>query len=109
MNKTSKHLGDGSAEESCSLGVAHEILGKIKQPIDYLQEIAKEWSGDRIGEARAYRNLGIAYDHLGYFRMAIQCHECHLKIAKELEDRNEEGDAYGNLGNAHYKNGHILL
>ena len=32
---------------------------------------------------------------LGDFRKAIEYHEKHLKIAKEIEDRAGEGGAYG--------------
>ena len=47
--------------------------------------------------------LGIAYYSLGDFRKAIEYHERHLKISKEVGDRAGEGKAYGNLGNA-YRN-----
>ena len=45
--------------------------------------------------------LGIAYYSLGDFRKAIEYHERHLKISKEVGDRAGEGKAYGNLGNAY--------
>ena len=45
--------------------------------------------------------LGIAYYNLGDFRKAIEYHERHLKISKEVGDRAGEGRAYGNLGNAY--------
>ena len=57
--------------------------------------------GDRSGEGRAYSNLGNALDSLGNFKTAIDYHDRHLKIAKELNDRSGEGKAYGNLGKAH--------
>ena len=38
---------------------------------------------------------------LGDFKKAIDYHERHLKIAKEVGDRSGEGNAYGNLGNAY--------
>ena len=47
--------------------------------------------------------LGIAYYSLGDFRKAIEYHERHLKISKEVGDRAGEGAAYGNLGVA-YRN-----
>ncbi|CAH3184234.1 unnamed protein product [Porites lobata] len=46
--------------------------------------------------------LGIAYYSLGDFRKAIEYHERHLKISKEVGDRAGEGRAYGNLGNAYF-------
>jgi tetratricopeptide (TPR) repeat protein len=47
-----------------------------------------------------YCTLGIAYDSLGDFSKAVEYHEKHLAIAKEVGDRAGEGKAYGNLGNA---------
>ena len=57
--------------------------------------------GDKSGEGRAYGSLGNAHHSLGDFKTAIDYHERHLKIAKELGDKSGEGGAYGNLGNAH--------
>ena len=37
---------------------------------------------------------------MGDYKKAIEYHEKHLKIAKEIGDRAGEGRAYGNLGNA---------
>ena len=50
----------------------------------------------------AYGNLGGTHEMLRDFERAIECHECHLKIAKELGDRSGEGKAYGNLGTAYH-------
>ena len=65
---------------------------------------------DNIGDA--YVNfkdfqhaLGIAYYRLGDFRKAIEYHERHLKILKEVGDRAGEGGAYGNLGIAYHSLG----
>ena len=57
------------------------------------------------GEGGGYGNLGNAYRSLGDYRKAIECHEKHLKIAKEIGDRTGEGGAYGNLGNAYHSLG----
>ena len=64
-------------------------------------KIAKEIS-DRVGEGRAYENLGNAYFSLGNFRKAIEYYEKDLKIAIGIGDRAGEGGAYGNLGNAYF-------
>ncbi|XP_068696759.1 tetratricopeptide repeat protein 28-like [Montipora foliosa] len=53
------------------------------------------------GEGRAYGNLGNAYCSLGNFKQAIEYHNQHLSIAKEVGDRAGEGRTYGNLGNAY--------
>ena len=60
----------------------------------------KNWETSREKEC-AYGNLGNAHQSLGDFKTAIDYHERHLKIAKELGDKSGEGRAYGNLGNAH--------
>ena len=57
--------------------------------------------GNKAGEGRAYGNLGIAYWSLGDFHKAIEYHEHHLQIAKEVGDKDGEGRSYGNLGNAY--------
>jgi len=54
--------------------------------------------GDRAGEGGSYGNLGNAYHSLGDFRKAIEYHERHLKIAKEVGDRAGEGRSFANLG-----------
>ena len=50
-------------------------------------------------EGRAYGNLGNAYRSQGNFQLAIEYHNKHLSISKELGKRGREGRAYGNLGN----------
>ena len=39
------------------------------------------------------------------FKKAIEHHECHLQIAKEVGDRAGEGRSYANLGNTYYRLG----
>ena len=53
----------------------------------------------------SYGNLGNAYRRLGDFKKAIECHERHLKIAKEVGDSSGEGKSYCNLGNAYHSLG----
>ncbi|KAM7451218.1 Tetratricopeptide repeat protein 4 [Porites harrisoni] len=52
-------------------------------------------------EGLAYCSLGHTHQSLGDFKIAIDYHECHLKIAKELGDKMGEGVAYSHLGIAH--------
>lgn len=48
--------------------------------------------------------MGAVYIAMGDFENAVQCHEQHLKIAKELGNKREEARAYSNLGSAyHYR------
>jgi len=49
----------------------------------------------------AYANLGQAYDSLCDFKTALEYHQLHLAIAKEVEDKAGQGRAYANIGNAH--------
>ena len=53
---------------------------------------------NRSGEEPAYDNLGIAYNRLGDFEKALDCHKNSLKIAKEQKSRYGQQCAYGNLG-----------
>ena len=61
--------------------------------------------GDKAGQGIAYSNLGNAYHNIEEFKKAIECHERHLKISKEVGDRAGEGRAYCNLGNAYHSIG----
>ena len=51
----------------------------------------KKWETVKVGEGRAHGSLGIAYYRLGDFQKAIEYHEGHLKISKEVRDRAGEG------------------
>ena len=51
--------------------------------------------------------LGTAYHSLGDFRKAIEYHERHLKISKEVGDRAGERKAYCNLGNSYHSLGYF--
>ena len=59
--------------------------------------------GDKDEEERAYGSLGFAYHNLGNFQKAIQYHERHLQIAKDVGDKAGETRAYGNLGIAYQR------
>ena len=58
--------------------------------------------GDKAEEGGSYGNLGNAYRGLGQFKTAIEYHQRHLEIAKEVGDKAGEGRSYGNLGNAYH-------
>ena len=58
--------------------------------------------GEKLEEGNAHGNLGRAYLNIGDFQRAINYHEQHLKIAREVGDRTGEATAYGDLGNAYY-------
>ncbi|XP_066022638.1 tetratricopeptide repeat protein 28-like [Pocillopora verrucosa] len=52
-------------------------------------------------EGKRYCNLGIAYCSPGQFKTAIQFHQRHLEIVKEVGDKAGEGFSNCNLGNAY--------
>ena len=52
-------------------------------------------------------NLGTAYGSLGNFQKAIEYHEKHRKIAREVGDRSREGIAYGSLGHSYLRLGNV--
>ena len=60
---------------------------------------------DRIGQGRAYGNIGLACRNLGNFKKAVEYHQLHLSVAKEVGDRAGEGKAYANLGSAYCRLG----
>ena len=49
----------------------------------------------------------MAYYKLGELEKAIEYHNLHLNIAKEVGDKHGEGNAYGNLGNAYRSLGNL--
>ena len=64
------------------------------------------YTAERSGDNKDYGNcLGNAYQSLGDVKTAIDYYEHHLKIAKELGDRSDEGKAYGDLGVTYYRLG----
>ncbi len=46
--------------------------------------------------------MGVAYDALSNYHSAIDCYQQHLKIAREIQDKEGAQKALENLGNAHY-------
>ncbi len=48
-----------------------------------------------------FNRLGNAYDSLGQYQTAIDYHQQHLEISKEIGDRYGQGNSLGNLGNAY--------
>jgi tetratricopeptide (TPR) repeat protein len=62
--------------------------------------------GNRSGDGAAYGNLSNAYESLGDYSKAIEYHQEHLAIAKEVGDRAGEGTAFGNIGNTYQSLGY---
>ena len=55
-----------------------------------------------LKEAREIGNVGAVYLAMGDFESALECHNEHLKIVTDLNDKSEEARAYSNLGSAHH-------
>jgi tetratricopeptide (TPR) repeat protein len=49
----------------------------------------------------ALGNLGLTYYYLGNSAKAIEYTQQSLAIAREIKDRQQEGEALGNLGGAY--------
>jgi tetratricopeptide (TPR) repeat protein len=60
-------------------------------------EIARE-TGDRAGEGRSLGKLGDINCALGYYDLAIEYHQQHLKIAHEINEKRDQGNALSGLG-----------
>ncbi|MGR3912885.1 MAG: CHAT domain-containing protein [Candidatus Rhabdochlamydia sp.] len=105
--KEGSHFKLISREDTLSVGYSragyiHYKSGEYHKALPWYErdlKFALEFK-HKLGEGRAYCNLGNAYDSLGDARKAINFHKKHLKSTLELEDKSGEGIAYGNLGNA---------
>jgi tetratricopeptide (TPR) repeat protein len=66
--------------------LCQKLLGKCGSDIDF-----KCWDG-----------IGNGYVDLGNYPKTIEAHEHCLRIAREIDDRQDEGDALGSLGIVYY-------
>ena len=78
---------------------------KIENNNKRLLQILRKTNAELIVTANSSSILGNAYQGLGQFKTAIQYHQRHLAIAKEVGDKAEEGRGYCNLGNAYCRLG----
>ena len=85
-----KDVGDRAGEGSAyySLGLSYLSLYSLSEALAHF----------RAGEGGAYGNLGNGYDSLGDLQRAIEYHETHLSIAKDVGDGAGEGSANYSLG-----------
>ena len=108
-------MGDGKAHGNSESAHDSSRLDYLKRRIEILKEDICNRSPEerekaiyqnipdyeKALEGLAYCSLGDTHQSLGDFKIAIDYHECHLKIAKELGDKTGEGVAYSYLGIAH--------
>ena len=108
-------MGDGKAHGNSERAHDSSRLDYLKRRIEILKEDICNRSPEerekaiyqnipdyeKALEGLAYCSLGDTHQSLGDFKIAIDYHECHLKIAKELGDKMGEGVAYSHLGIAH--------
>ena len=74
---------------------------KIENDNKRLLQLLRKTNAELKVITNSSSNLGNAYQGLGQFKTAIQYHQRHLEIAKEVGDKAGEGISYGNLGNAY--------
>jgi len=78
--------------DKCEEGNANHRQQDLKKGIQQGENILKiiKEMRDKAREGIAYGHLGIAYRILGDFKTAIDYHERHLEIAKEVGDKAGE-------------------
>lgn len=76
-----------------------ELFEKIKELKTCLADAIEE--KDPVAEADALSFLGLAFYKLGNYQTAIEYHQKHLSLSKELKDEKGERRAHGNLGCLH--------
>ena len=76
-----------------------ELYEKIKELKTCLADAIEE--KDQVAEADALSFLGLAFYKLANYQTAIEYHEKHLSLSKELKDEKGERRAHGNLGCLH--------
>jgi tetratricopeptide (TPR) repeat protein len=62
-------------------------------------------TGDRIAQAHAHNDLGVAYERLGRYEEALRSHQDSLAIRRELGDRKGQAASLNNLGRVHERIG----
>ncbi|XP_078379290.1 uncharacterized protein LOC144662372 [Oculina patagonica] len=108
LPKASKDVADINKVTS-----SHDVLGDSNSTQNYLELTPGNFdiTCHRLEYPKMAMDyleiLGNAYEILGDFKTAVDCHERHLQIAKHAGDKAGEGKAYCNLGNAYQDLGKI--
>lgn len=100
-------------DEGLTIDPNNQTLLELRERVLGEQRILQESGGkkrtgtkaEKLGDNKAFGNLGSAYDSGGCFKAAVDYHERILEISRELGDKWNEGAAYGNLGNAYHSLG----
>lgn len=89
------------------LGISCTALDDRKQALGYLNQSLeiKRRIKDRRGEGNTLGNIGMVHIKEGKIADAIRCHEDHLCIARELDERYGIASASENLATALLKPG----
>ncbi|TVQ07245.1 MAG: tetratricopeptide repeat protein, partial [Leptolyngbya sp. DLM2.Bin27] len=78
-----------------------EISGFFKEPGDLMPAALAQSAEERKAEAGRLLDQGVEQFNVSQFREALRSWEQALEIYREIEDRDGEGRALGNLGIAY--------
>jgi len=108
-----KEIGDKQSEGSmlCSIGIAYSQKGDNKKAIQFIQEsiFTTKLIGDRQGECMAMLNLSNVNIRDKEFDSCLNNATSSLYIAKDLNLKQSEGNAYYNIGSALFFSGNAKL
>ena len=83
------------------LGILAMRFGKMQLAINAFKQILSLAGSSKQAQVAALGNLGLAYADLGKVDKAIEYYQQALVIAREIKDRQGEGNRLGNLGSAY--------
>lgn len=106
-----KEIGDKQSEGSmlCSIGIAYSQKGDNKKANQFIQEsfFTTKKIGDRQGECMALLNLSNVNLRDKEFDNCLNNATSSLHIAKDLNLKQSEGNAYYNIGSALFFSGNV--
>ncbi|MGF1514083.1 MAG: tetratricopeptide repeat protein [Elainellaceae cyanobacterium] len=90
-----------------TLGVAYEKQYRYLRALELYEKALAlaEAKKDKMGQARALRNLGNSLRYCGRPVQSIDFYQREMELRRDLEDRQGEAKALGNLGNAYFSLG----
>ena len=83
-----------------NLGSEYNSLGDYQRAVEYHERALRlnQETGNKQGEASAYKRLGITYHSLRDYRRAEEYHERALRLNQETGNKQEEASACKRLG-----------